>query len=341
MLHIETSGSWYEMGQKVGRTFANELRTCMRHYTPWLFENPAPYTHQIDAIARQVQELAPDLHEETLGMAVGADIPIHQMTGYRAFNAVRLWPDPGCSVIFLADSDVGPILGRNCDLFPGFDPPMQLCQVYRPNDGPALATCTYLGTPGVCGINALGVAAGSASAHTDERYGTSGWTNGLLASRIIRQGRSVDAVLQSFANVHFLGKPCNDMIADAAGDSAVMELAPGRQPVILPRKAGKDWQMCTNFFASGLIPMSRETDYLQSAFARFGRVCHVLDDLQTPRTLDGLKNLLTEIAQPGLVDTGRDGVVKTAFAQIMELRTATMHYTPGHPAEQPWKTIRL
>ena len=107
MLRIETSGSWYDMGRQAGSAFAKELRICMRHYTPWLFHDPAPYTHQISAIAKQIQALAPDLHDETLGMAHGADLPVDLLTGYRSFNAVRHWPDPGCSVLFMADSDVG------------------------------------------------------------------------------------------------------------------------------------------------------------------------------------------------------------------------------------------
>ena len=94
-------------------------------------------------------------------------------------------------------------------------------------------------------------------------------------------------------------------------------------------------------FISGQIPIGPQTEYLQSAYARYGRMTHQLTQGLIDHSVEGLKKLLTDIAQPGLCDTGKGGQVKTAYSQVMELASGKMHYTPGHPAESAWQEVSL
>ena len=47
------------------------------------------------------------------------------------------------------------------------------------------------------------------------------------------------------------------------------------EPVQVPRDPGAWWQVCTNFFLSGELPIQPQPDYLRSAYARYGRMLHL------------------------------------------------------------------
>ena len=129
------------------------------------------------------------------------------------------------------------------------------------------------------------------------------------------------------------------MVGDVGGASVLFEMAPGRTAVQVDRSDGTDWQVCTNFFVSGEIPIRPEPEYLESAYARYGRAVHRLDFVE--RSVSGLQGLLTELAQPGCCVTSKDGRSKTAYSQIMEMSSGKMYYAPGHPAELAWKVASL
>jgi predicted choloylglycine hydrolase len=341
MFTIETSGSWGEMGEQMGEAFSCELEECMHTFTPWLVADLARYRPAIRELSQLLQALCPQLVEESEGLARGADIATDLMLGYRFFNEIRSWLSEGCSVIYLADSEDGPLLGRNSDLSPGFEADVQLRRICRPNDGVARIQTGYLGLAGSIGLNAHGLAIGGASAHTPADYGEDGLPAQALLFVVMGQCQSV-ADARAFMACHvFRGKSLNLIAGDVSGESVLFEMPPGRTALAWDRVAGHDWQLCTNFFLSGEIPISPEVDYLESAYARYGRMTHCLMSNQTKRSVAGLKSLLTDVAQPGLCDSGRGGVVKTAYSQVMELKNGRMHLTPGHPAETAWETISL
>ena len=336
MLFIETSGSWRAMGEQVGARFAEPLRRCMDRYCPWLLAEPRRYEEPIRSLRALLDEVCPDLLEETRGMAEGADLDADLLLGYRFFNEVRQRFSEGCSVVYLADGDQGSLLGRNCDLSPDFDPEIQLCRICRPDGSSATITTSYLGMAGGVGLNEHGLGTGGASAHTRASYGDSGLPGQVLNGLLLNHCRDVSQARSLVTEHSFLGKSCNMMVGDRHGASVLFEMAPGRTAVQMPRPPAEKWQLCTNFFLSGEIPIASEPEYLQSAYARYGRMRHRLDVDQVERSVEGMKGLLTEIAQPGVCETGCDGRVKTAYSQVMELRTGRMHYTPGHPAEADW-----
>jgi hypothetical protein len=262
------------------------------------------------------------------------------MLGYRFFNEVRQRMRPGCSVVFLAETLDGPLLGRNCDLDPGFSADIQVCRTCRPVGRPATLTTTYLGMPGGAGFNEHGLGLGTASAHTAARFGGQGLPASLILHRLLHRCSDAAEAQVLAAADPFLGKPCNVIAADESGVSALLELAPGAPAFVSPRPAGRDWQACANFFLSAHVPISPETAYLQSAYARYGRVAHQLDGGILERSCAGLKRLLTEIAQPGLCIV-ENPAFKTAYSQVMDLRGRRMHVAPGHPGEVAWQEAAL
>ena len=128
---------------------------------------------------------------------------------------------------------------------------------------------------------------------------------------------------------------------DAAGASVLVEFVPGRMPLVTPRRADRDWQACTNFFFSPEIPNRPKADYLENAYARYGRIEHRLEEARVERSFDGLVALLREVGQPGLCCPAGEGRLATAYSQVMDPVRRTMHLAPGNPNEVPFEEIAL
>jgi len=341
MLRIETRGTWRDMGRQYGEEFREQLAACIAHYAPWLLRDPHQYGPAIHAMREVLQAHCPELVDETAGMAEAAGQPDGILLGYRLFNDVRARVNEACSVVYLADGAPGPLLGRNCDLSPTFDPEVQLCRVCRPSGGPATIQTTYLGMAAGIGLNEHGVGVGGASAHTPARYGDEGLPGAALWHLLLHECRDVPGARALMAEHAFLGKPCNLIAGDDSGASVLLEFAPGRSPVQSPRRDGRQWQACTNFFISKHVPVAPDPAYLDSAYARYGRIVHQLDEGLVAHTVGGLEQLLTDIAQPGLCQQEGRRDVRTAYSQVMDLKARKMHVCPGHPGDTPYEEVCL
>jgi len=128
MHQIETSGTWLDMGRQLGEALRDEIRRAQELFAPWLVTERDRYAPALARLQGLLQEHCPPLLDEALGMAEGAGLAPEVGLGYRLFNQVRLFLDPGCSVVFLRDTDRGPLLGRDCDLGPN-ELELQLCHV--------------------------------------------------------------------------------------------------------------------------------------------------------------------------------------------------------------------
>ena len=168
-----------------------------------------------------------------------------------------------------------------------------------------------------------------------------GLPGALLGGRILNNSRNLSEAMEFLGGKKFLGKPYNLLICDSRGNSAIAEFAPGREPVFVRRPEESSWQACTNFFTSGKIPIAPQAEYLQSAYSRYGRIIHGLQTGEYSLTLEGMKELLTDVAQPGLYSDGMGGKVKTAYSQISEIANGRIHLAPGHPSESDFAEMEL
>ena len=336
MLRIETKGNWRQIGCQVGETFRQELATCVERYFYGRLdvEKCAPAIKVLKGI---LSEHCPEVIEETQGMAHAAGIAPDVMLGYRFFNEVKQRMNEECSVIFLAQTPDGPLLGRNCDLGSG-DSNMQICHVSRPTDGPAAITTSYLGMPGQ-GLSSYGLAVGGASAHAAKSFGTDGLPAAVLSHLLQRDCRTVQDAIALLGRHKFLGKGANVIVGDATGASVLFEFVPGCSPPATLRRDDRDWQACTNFFFSPEIPNRPKADYLENAYARYGRIEHQLEERRIPQSFDTLKQLLSDIAQPG--HCCAEGALHTAYSTIMNPKKGTLHLAAGNPNEVAFEEFSL
>ena len=341
MLRIETKGTWREIGRQIGEEFRAHFDPLMQRCCPWLLAQPEKFSYAIAKIRAMLKMHAPELLEETWGLAEAIDFDPDTMLGYRFFNALKYFTEEGCSTIFLADGRPGPLMGYNCDLAPDICSQAQLIQVCRPNSGVAYIGCSYLGTVAGYGISENAVAVCGASAHTEAQYGPAEMPAALVLYMFLQRCRNLAEVRALAAAHKTICKPCNILVGDAAGDSVVLEYASGRCPVQTPRPTDCTWQVRTNFFASGDIPIKGEPAYLAGAYARYGRWMHVLQAGSVPHTVDGLKQLMTDVAQPGLCSPGGENTLETAYSQVIDLANRKMHLCPGNPNKLPYEELSL
>jgi len=330
MLQVETAGTWREMGRQLGEAFREEITRAQQLFAPWLVTEGEKYAPALGRLRALLEGHCPELLEEALGMAEGAGLSPEVGLGYRLFNQVALFMDTGCSVVFMRDTDRGPLLGRNCDLGPN-ELDLQLCHVRRPAGQTATIETTYVGlAAGPC-LNEFGLGWGGASAPASVE-GCAGLPGPVLLHWLMHQCRTVCEGRQLLAAQAFLGKPANTLVADDTGDSALYEFVPGLPPREVASTHGGAWQGATNFMLSEAGPWGAGPVHAQSAYARYGRLAQVMSQGLVEPSVAGMHDLLTSLAQPGPICPEGPGLI-TAYAQVLDLRARVMHLWPGHPAE--------
>lgn len=337
MLHLETSGTWRDMGRQMGEAFRDDIARGIDRFAPWLVSEADRYRPAVNRLRAMLAEHAPDLLDEARGMAEGAGLSEAVGLGYRLFNQVRSFVEVGCSVIS-QQTDRGPLLARNCDLYPR-EHEFQVCQVRRPKGQPASLILCYVGLAGGSGLNEHGLGMSGASAYAEQVQVPGGWPGPVIEHRVLQDCRTVGEVRRALAGVRYRGKPVNQMVADADGDSAVFELAPGALRRAIDRPDGRRWQVTTNFFATGAVPTPGNPGYLASAYARYGRMVHALEGAAP--TFDTMVAVLRDVAQPGLCCPETEGAMRTAYSQIMDLRARRLWLCDGHPGDGTYRAIDL
>ncbi len=325
------------MGRQLGEAFREPIREAQELFAPWLVTDSARYEPALLRLQELLREYCPSVLEEALGMAEGAGLPALVGLGYRLFNQVSMYLNPGCSVVFLRETDRGPLLGRNCDLR-AEELRFQLCHVRRPQSEPATIETTYVGLAGGPCLTEFGLGIAGASAPAAAR-GQMGLPYPVLMHGIVSRSRSVEDCRRVLAQHRFLGKPANIILADDGGDSALLELVPGLEPREVRPPRQRSWQACTNFLVSEPAAAGAP-EYVANAYARYGRLTHLLGQRLAQHTLNGLHSLLVDVAQPGPVCPAGSPLL-TAYSQVMDLRARCMYLWPGHPAECEAKVVSL
>jgi len=67
----------------------------------------------------------------------------------------------------------------------------------------------------------------------------------------------------------------------------------------------------------------------------------LLDGGLAERPIEGMKNLIADIVQPGPVCHAPQCWFKTGYAFVAEVRSRRMHLCPGHPAEASYIEVSL
>ncbi|MCK5804253.1 MAG: hypothetical protein KAI66_15555, partial [Lentisphaeria bacterium] len=288
MRKIECAGSPTEMGRQYGEQAREEIRHNL------LLWNVAERLAKAPGFAESadigLQRHAPALRQELQGIAAGADIPYGQILLCNHYNPGG--PTVGCTPMALAESADGPIAAKNNDAPPG-ERFHFLVHESCPDDGgiPVLQV-TYAGwLSGLDACNAEGVATvhgsvGSVFERTGPRIDIRPWS--FLA---LRQTRSTAEFLTELNAAPLTGKGFNVIVADRAGDTAVLEAA---VPVLAVRGRSERFVYATNHFhTESLLQADRRTPQGKRISTARYEYLEWVAQTTPPNSADDLKHLLS------------------------------------------------
>jgi predicted choloylglycine hydrolase len=246
VIHLTLSGSPYQIGYQHGLAL-RVLVDAMVRYESRRHSHTTSTTPNLDAVLSRVRNAAPALLEELEGIANGSGIPLD------ALLEVNLRVLHYCTVVAFADSDVGPLLGKNLD-FAAYT--YQVLFTIQPDEGHAM---THVGCAGSVasygGINSAGLAMGHAVVPLDERPQDGGLPVAFLRRLALQHCATVPEAIDLLRKHDAWQTGDNLMFLDRSGEAAVVELAPRMQRVLRP--AGRTiW--CTNCFVHPDLVQGKE-----------------------------------------------------------------------------------
>jgi hypothetical protein len=256
LARLEIAGAPYEMGLARGRELRHLIAAgvkllCQRFHDP---QHQALLREITDRHLARHREAFPHVVEEMRGVADGAGLPFADVAAValRAYNNVTadLPETPeDCFSVAVADSDRGPLHGGALECVPW----AYVIETMRPSDGFSFVHVTWAGTPwGVRGMNEHGLSIGQASVRLgprtrphapklrhDKPFVLCYW----LLRECLQRCRTTAEALDFVADYDFI---TNVIFADAQGDLAALEAAPGVQVV---RRPGADGAVyCASVF---------------------------------------------------------------------------------------------
>jgi len=342
MLHIETHGSWRQMGEQYGEAARSLIHKAIQYFAPWSLRDGARAAKAASFVRTSVGREFPELIEESEGMARSAGVNPDAMLVLRFLPDLSAAAQLHCSVVFLNDSDRGPVLARNEDIEPDVSVEIQVCRTARPSEGPATVLLTYVSFVAGVVMNEHGLAVGGTSAHATGAESSQGGKPNSIAFHVLsNRCRRVGDISRELSHRRFAGKGCVAIVGDATGDSSLLEFLPGLPPVITPRPRDRDWQACTNNYITSIDRVFIDPPYLCIGYARYGRILHKLSDNPMARTIENVQRLLGDVAMPGPCVPAAGLKLNTAYSTVMLLRDRRLLLADGHPAKAEFQEFAL
>jgi hypothetical protein len=162
-----------------------------------------------------------------------------------------------------------------------------------------------------------------------------GLPNSLIQRAVLHRCRSANDIGPWLNDRSFFGKPWVAIVADATGASQLLEVLPNQPVTLVPRNATRDWQSCTNHYQCNAGLIRRDPAYLQSSYARAGRIAHRLSDHPMQRTIGNVEELMSDLSMPGLCVSPVGLGLRTAYTTTMLLSERKLRLRDGHPQDQP------
>ncbi len=329
---IECKGSPKEIGRQTGEETREEILEHLRLYPP---PSHRKWQDRVAVFVETLKANLPDVHEEMLGLAAGADVPVEKIYGLNFPGyADDLTAEQCCTNVAIAAGPDGPLWGKNND---GAEPDRQrpICtRVIRPNTGIPLVMTHFCGMVAVTDfMNAEGVAVGHSSVGSVFQQSDRFVPIRLWAYHAIQQAKSTAEFVRLVASVPVRGKGYSHVCVDRGGNICSIEapcpLVQVRQPQD-PR-----YVYCVNcYFLSALVEADRRTEKQKvNAMAR-RKVLEGELKPETPVDLARLQDLLKLHKTPaGICRHGGSDGSHTEYSIIALPQDGRYLIAPGYPCK--------
>lgn len=349
MIHLDSTGTAYEIGRQHGRDCASAVHAAYRAWGPADTFDRREFSDGFHRVAASLDRTFPALLDEMQGIADGAGLTVEEIV---ALNCLDEYRSRGtrlrqCSSIAFQASDCGVLLGKTADWTISDVAAFALSQRYQPVPGEGNAFFHY-GCAGTLwcegGLNESGLGmvlnglagrgAGGASVPTM-----------ALTRGVLQHCRDVQDALDWLRQHDVMNWGFNLTLADSSGDLAFVEVVPGSQ---CSERASGDYLIHTNHCL--LDPASdrhdAETDMVPGYPGLMENSRLRLDNLlekvpHTPRSLRSMQSLLQDRSPSGAISQNGEHGMHTVYAMIVAPERSEIWGAEGFPPDVPFVSHTL
>ncbi len=342
---IETAGRPYEMGYQHGRQAASLIRATYERFCRHDVGSGAARRDLREKIEATVGRLRPQALEEMRGIADGAGIAYGQI---RELNfSIELWSDTfllppaarGCTLVGLKGATNGWLIGKTVDVTLG-DEQYVVIQRAQPAEGRRFIHVTYAGTLWTDGgVNETGLVEVNSSLETSARN-PDGFPVFLMARDLLQHSAAVSEAVSLATASDGINFGANILLADAAGDCAVVERSVTRQAVRRPEPGGRVLFAANHSLAPELDGVAGGSSILlANSRERFEHVSGLSPALDDP--LETLQAMFCDHTRLGGLCQHGQGDLHTIGSVIAGSASRRLWIAAGAPCENPYLPITM
>lgn len=350
MLSITLEGSPFERGYEHGKRLAAEIRDAIQTYCPeqWL---SSPEIQRLNRrLLDSLNQFYPNLVIEMEGISKGSGIELERIQHLNLVAATGSLRDLNaaisntftmmCSAIGIADSDAGPIAGKNCDDSITLAP-FYLFQTVRPDKEMAYMCISTVGTVWAeAGLNDAGFVLMQTAGPGIPGQDGKGIVCNIAPRPVIAHCVNTEEAVDFLERITIAGWGMGAVLVDANGALAIVEKSYTKQAA---SKVHDGWAFCTNHFVAPSmqgIPPYQEA-IVENSETRYRTLTRLLNLVEWPRTLEGLKSALAYHGDDGFVhQQGQQGIY-TNYTCIAVPRARKIWLWDGDPCLNKFQVYRL
>jgi len=332
---VRCAGGPREMGRQYGRAARDAIA---RNVDFWIGEGRLRASGGFAAAARAVlARRLPEVLDELEGLADGSGAPLEALLMMNQVDTFAAAGD-GCTSLAVADGPDGPVLGKNND--GERDGRAFVVRVSVPDDGLAMVQVTYAGwLSGLDAMNAAGLANGHNSVGSVFEKSGRRVDVRLWAYRLMRRCRSTGEFLAGLERAPLTGKGFNIVLADAAGDTCVVEAA---VPRVACRGRGERFVFATNHYVSaGLADADRRRPAAKEISRNRYDYLRRIERRRPPAGREDVRDLLRSHEPWAPCRHGGPHVSFTLWSMIALPARRRLLVAPGPPCERAHRALDL
>ncbi len=344
MLSITLEGPPFERGYRHGKKFAAEIREEIRTFCPERWSN-APEVAELER--RLLSSLAgdsPELVVEMIGISKGAGISFDQIallnlvlaTNDLESDAIETTFKFACSAIGFRDSDVGPLVAKNCDERKSAAP-FYVFQTVYPDIGFSFMGISNVGTVWLeGGMNEAGLGLMQTAGPFIPDQDGYGIACNIAPRLLLMRCRDLSECIQMLKDTYVAGWGMGMVACDAFSEVAVVEKTGDRCEI---NPAGKGVSFCTNHFV-GLNMLDTKSiahEGLEgNSNTRYRTLGTLFQKEIYPHTLDGVKGMLGYHGAAGFVCQHGDANIYSNYSCIAIVKEKKIHESVLELADGDW-----
>lgn len=346
---IELSGTPYERGLLHGRMYKHEIHELVDRFCVPEWYTDINAISQKDKLLKLTEIYAPDLVEEMIGISEGSDLEAEKIFFLNLLVAASALDDDAtklfmCSQIGFANSDIGPIIGKNND-----DPieteQFYLLQKVKCKDI-KYAFLSWVGTLWTnMGINSEGLCIAQTSGSMEKFQETDGIISSLIMKPVLEKCGGAKEAIEYLSKIKCFGIGYTAGITDITGNLYLVEHTYDR---FNWHKTEGNYNFSTNHFeyikGDSIMP-APIAGIEKNSLDRYITLSNYFNtrDSNIPYTLDEMKSILSIHSEfGGLCQHGAaNGALNTHCSIILSAELKCMYISNGYPCSRAYNTTSV